>query len=147
MRLLKTLVLVLLNEVVQQSQSILSRHHKTESHFENLNSLCKSSVHLMESETARYWIYLPVVYRSSPRRCSIKKDVLKNFIKLTGKHLCIGFFCAFCEISKNTFFTEHLWATDSACNMDPAKHFWWKLLRCSVCLKLFSLKVSSKMFG
>ena len=54
MRLLKTLVLVLLNEVVQQSQSILSRHHKTESHFENLNSLCKSSVHLMESETARY---------------------------------------------------------------------------------------------
>ena len=103
MRLLKTLVLVLLNEVVQQSQSLLSQHHKKESHFENLNSLCKSSVHLMESETARYWIYLPVVYRSSPRRCSIKKDVLKNFIKFTGKHLCIGVFLC---ILRN--FEEHL---------------------------------------
>ena len=30
------------------------------------------------------------------------------------------FFCEFCEISKNTFFTEHLWATASEC----WQHFW-----------------------
>ena len=62
-------------------------------------------------------------------RCSVKKDVLRNFTKFTGKHLCqslffLSFFYVFfnkketlaqvfsselCEISKNTFFTEHIW--------------------------------------
>ena len=66
------------------------------------------------------------------QRCSIKIDVLKNFAKFTGKHLYQSLFfnkvadlrpvtllkkkalaqvfsCKFCEILKNTFFTEHLW--------------------------------------
>ena len=34
-----------------------------------------------------------------------------NFIK--KETLAQVFFCEFCEISKNTFFTEHLWATAS----------------------------------
>ena len=64
-----------------------------------------------------------------------KKGVLRNLVKFTGKHLCQSlfqiklqasglqlikketlaqvFFCEFCEISKNTFFTEHLRATAS----------------------------------
>ena len=41
------------------------------------------------------------------RRCSVKKDVLKNFTTFTGKHQV--FSCEFCEIFKNTFFIEHLW--------------------------------------
>ena len=59
--------------------------------------------------------------RSSHQRGSIKKDVLKNFVKFTGKRLCHGLFlnkvcnfikketlgqvfsCEFCEIFKNTF--------------------------------------------
>ena len=68
------------------------------------------------------------LYRSSHRRCSIKKDVFQNFTKFTGKHLCQSLFfdnvaglksvtllkrgsdtdvfsCEFCEIFKNTFFT------------------------------------------
>ena len=63
--------------------------------------------------------------RSSYQRCSIKKGVLRNFKKFTGKHLCQSSFliklqaeaqvfsCEFCNISKNTFFTEHLWTTAS----------------------------------
>ena len=66
------------------------------------------------------------------RRCSIKKVVLKNFAKFTEKHLCQSLFlikltcdfikketlaqvfsCQFCDIFKNTFFTEHLRATAS----------------------------------
>ena len=43
-----------------------------------------------------------------------KKGVLRHFAK---KHLCqrlfLMFSCEFCEISKNTFFTEHLWTNDS----------------------------------
>ena len=59
--------------------------------------------------------------RSNHRRCSLKKGVLKNFAKFTGKHLCQSLFfnkvaetlaqvfsCEFCEIFKNTFFIEHL---------------------------------------
>ena len=71
--------------------------------------------------------------RSSHRRCSIKKGVLRNFTKFTGKHLCRSLFFnkvvgwglqlywkgdfgtvfswKFCEISKNASFSEHLWAT------------------------------------
>ena len=56
--------------------------------------------------------------------CSVRKGVLRNFTKFIGKHLKASnfikkealaqvFSCEFCEISKNTFFTEHLWATAS----------------------------------
>ena len=63
-------------------------------------------------------------YRSSHQRCFMKKGVLRNFVKFTGKHLCQSLFfnketlaqvfsCEFYEISKKTFFTEHLWTTAS----------------------------------
>ena len=43
----------------------------------------------------------------------LKKDALaRNFIK--KETLAQVFSCEFCEISKNTFFTELLWATASA---------------------------------
>ena len=69
------------------------------------------------------------------QRCSVKKGVLENFANFTEKHLgqnlfsnklkaqaCIFikkgplvqvFSSGFCEIFKNTFFTEHLWTTAS----------------------------------
>ena len=71
-------------------------------------------------------------HKSSHQRCSMKKSVLRNFAKLTGKHLCQSlcqrpkacnfikkeiliqmFPCEFCKISENTFFREHLWTTAS----------------------------------
>ena len=74
--------------------------------------------HLFESELSEALV----------QRCSIKKCVLRNVTKFTGKHLYQShflnkvaglrpkekkslaqvFFCEFCEISKNTFFTENL---------------------------------------
>ena len=42
-------------------------------------------------------------FRSSHQRCFVKKGVPKNFAKFTE----------FSEISKNTFFIEHLWTTAS----------------------------------
>ena len=69
---------------------------------------------------------------------TVIKGVLRNFATFTGKHLCQSLFfyevaglrpqacnfiknetlaqlfsCEFYEIFKNTFFTEHLWSTDS----------------------------------
>ena len=74
-------------------------------------------------------------FRSSRPEVFCKKGVLRNLPKFTGKHLCRSLFfnkvvaeacnfikketlaqvfsCEFCEISKNTFFTEHLWGTAS----------------------------------
>ena len=64
-------------------------------------------------------------FRSNHRKCSIKKDVLRNFAKFTGKHVCLRpatlqkktlaqvFSCEFFEIFKNSFFTEQLWGTAS----------------------------------
>ena len=43
----------------------------------------------------------------------MKKGILRNFTKFTGKHLCHMFSSEFCGISKNTFVTEHLWTTAS----------------------------------
>ena len=51
-----------------------------------------------------------------------RKGVLRNFAKFTRKHLCHFikietlaqmFSCEFCETSKNTFLTEHVWPTVS----------------------------------
>ena len=77
------------------------------------------------------------IYRRSHQRCSVRKGVLRNLTKFTGKHPCQSLFfdkvaglrktpvpeclfclarvfsSEFCEISKNTFLTEHLWATAS----------------------------------
>ena len=59
----------------------------------------------------KVWNMLKVntIFRSSRPEVFCKKGVLKDFAKFTGKHLCQRlFFCEFCEISKNNFFTEHL---------------------------------------
>ena len=75
--------------------------------------------------------YFLSITTSSHLKCSMWKGVLRNFTTLTGKHLCQSLFfnkfaafikketlaqvfsCQCCEISKNTFFTEHLWTTAS----------------------------------
>ena len=56
-------------------------------------------------------ILLLLLIAAVTQTCSVKKNVLRNFAKFTGKHLCqslyrdsgVGVFCEFYEISKNTF--------------------------------------------
>ena len=73
----------------------------------------------------------------------LRKGVLRNFAKFTGKHLCHFikidtlaqvFSCEFCEISKNTIFTEHLRPTASliCSNLLDIR---WKLQRRSASLQ------------
>ena len=71
-------------------------------------------------------VVTPVHSRSSHQRCSIKKGVLRNFTKFTGKHLCKSLFfnkvaglrnrlwhryfpVNFVIFLRTPFFTEHLW--------------------------------------
>ena len=85
----------------------------------------------------------PYYFRSSHLRCSVKKGVLRNFIKFTGKHLCQRSFfnkvaglacnfikkeslaqvlpCEFFEISKNTFFYRTPPVAVSKCLTSSAK--------------------------
>ena len=69
-----------------------------------------------------------ILKKQPPEVFCKKKCSYRNITKFTGEHLCQSFFfnkvtgrgpleqvfsCEFCEISKKTFFTEHLWATAS----------------------------------
>ena len=77
-------------------------------------------------------LFINVTFRSSHQRCSIKKGVMRNYKIFTGKRLYQNLFlnkvfknfikketlvqvfsCGFCEISHNTFLTEHLRTTAS----------------------------------
>ena len=48
----------------------------------------RSSETLRSSRSAMYF----KIGRSSHRSCSVKRDVLRNFAKFAGKHLCKGLF-------------------------------------------------------
>ena len=108
------------------------------------------------------WIHLTYIYkaknqcRSSHRRCSMKKVVLKNFATFTRKHLCWSlflincrheqlqlywkktpthvFWCEYCEIFRNAYFGEHL---RSAAYADCS---------CRLILKLKNLKIRFILF-
>ena len=71
------------------------------------------------------YIWLNVYPQKQLPQVFCEKSVPRNFAKFIGKHLCQNIFfnkvakketlaqvssCEFCEISKNTIFTEHLWA-------------------------------------
>ena len=79
-------------------------------------------------------------WQKQPPKAFRKKRCSRNFTKFTGKHLCQNllfkrktlaqvFSCEFCEISKNTFFTEHLMATASYLTNKNIL-FLWKLCCC-----------------
>ena len=90
-----------------------------------VNSFCSSTFRSANSLVVEPFL------ESSLRRCSLRKSVLRNFTKFTGKQLCQSLFfnkvagLRFAtllkkrlwhisgEISKNIFFTEHLWETAS----------------------------------
>ena len=77
-----------------------------------------------------HFVELPPMFRSSRLEVFCNKDVLGNFAKFTGKHLCQSLFlnkvaglglqlylkketltqvlsCEFCKICKNTFFIDY----------------------------------------
>ena len=93
----------------------------------------------------RYWnlnIHVWHKTRSSRQRCSVRKGILRNFAKFTGKHLCQSlsfskretlaqvFSFEFCEISKNAFLTEHLWTTASV--KLKLRSVWWPFIKINI---------------
>ena len=48
-------------------------------------------------------------FRSSHQRCSVKKSVLRNFEKSTGKHLCQSLFLVKLQARSATLLKKRLW--------------------------------------
>ena len=103
--------------------SIVKKEYEYKLNNEGCNKPQPSTIH------GQFFLIMSTTSRSSHRRCSMKKSVLRNFAKFTGKHLCQSLFlnkvaglketvahvlsCEFCKISKNTFFEEYVWSTAS----------------------------------
>ena len=95
------------NSVIFRTKNVLS----TSFYNEKYMFACWNSA----SSLLLQYSYFPVNnesrYRCSHQRCSVKKRVLRNFSKFTGKHLCQSLF--FNKVAGATYFTEHLWTTAS----------------------------------
>ena len=50
----------------------------------------KTGIYCRDENTL--WFFTLLTFRSGHRRCSVRKVVLRNFVKFTGKHLCQSFF-------------------------------------------------------
>ena len=76
------------------------------------------------------------VDRSSHRRCSVKKGILRNFTKFTGKYLCQSlFFNKVAGLSPATLLKKRLWHRCFRVNFARftrtpflTEHPWWLLL-------------------
>ena len=62
----------------------------------------------------RFWWFLTNNHRSSHRRCSVRKGVLRNSAKFSGKHLCQSLF-----FNKVTFFKLTLLKKRVLCTCFP----------------------------
>ena len=62
------------------------------------------------------WRRVYNIYRTSHRKCSLKKGVYKNFANFTGKHLCWRSLFNKVAGLRDTYFEGHLQTTASTCN-------------------------------
>ena len=76
-------------------------------------------------------------YRTSHRRCSIKKGVLKNFTKFTGKHLCQSLF--FNKVAGLRQAVAGLRTPPGDCFCNWSKYKWniWKCVRFALVLSKY----------
>ena len=85
-------------------------------HFEEMHSI-KLLVPIL-ALNLRFFVFaffwwrrtLAKIFRSSRRMCSVKKGVLRNFAKFTGKHLCQSlFFNKVAGLGPATLLKKRLW--------------------------------------
>ena len=95
--------------------------------------------------------------RSSHRWCSVRKGILRNFAKFTGKHLCQSHFfkketleqvfpCEFCEICNNALFPEYLLTTASYAYVTIVIYSYSTYYCCKKCNQLLIRKKWNKYF-
>ena len=106
-----------------------------------------------------HFLILYFTYRSSHRRCSLTKRVLRNLAKFTGKHLCQSlFFNKVAGLRPATLLKKRLWHRCFPVNFTKflrttffIEHVWWLLLYISVndmyiVHQLTSLALATKLF-
>ena len=58
----------------------------------HLNLEVMNSMVLLDSQLMLQTLFKDVQYRSSHQKVTVEKGVLRNFMKFTGKQLCVSFF-------------------------------------------------------
>ena len=123
-------------DIIKQRMGNMSDFTRNSQYFENI--LTTFPIYRFTKTLEATWnddddtrVVLGKIYNSKkmnneqkqPPKVFYKKGVFRNLTKFLGKHLCQGLFfnkvaglrLQFCEISKNTFFTDHVWTTASKC--------------------------------
>ena len=143
------------NQIIQRNRdSILTRNISCVKRFEkkyDFNSGIKSSDYYASLNNTNWRKYQKQPLQKQPPEMFCKKGVLRNFSKFTRKHLCQKLFfnkvpivrhatlltkealaqlfsCEFFEISKKTFFTEHLRTTATTIWILPALRYLLKII-------------------
>ena len=99
--------------------------------------------------------YFPLKNTGSHQRCSIKKVLLK-ILQNSQENICArvcflrklqasGVFCEFCEIFKNTYFTEHLWWL--LLKEVMSNHFIFFFIFGQFCIKFFEASLLNHNLG
>ena len=88
-------------------------------------------------------------YIKAATRCSVRKGVLRNSAKFTGKYLCQTlYFNKFEDLRPETLFKRRLWHRRFPVNFAKflrtsflIEHIWW-LLRCQTYLRILDFKLN-----
>ena len=131
---------------------ITSRHWWIKLNFASILSVLWDWWYIILKLHNQHWpkVHLGTILRSSHDRCCIKQGVLKNFVKITGKHLCQSLLfnnvpglrpatllktrlwhrCfQFCRIFRSTFLTEQVWVSSYCSCMMELFCFFFKRLK------------------
>ena len=114
---------------------------------------CLKVISTVKLFSSQRWNYV-VTYRSSHQMCSVKKSVLRNFEKFTGKHLCQSIFFNKVaglspRLSPATLLKKRLWHRCFPVNFAkflrtpfyrilPDDYFLYLIMLCSIILIQFS---------
>ena len=98
----------------------------------------KNFLAVILTEIFTFWVHYPKIklHRTSHRKCSVKKGVIRNFTKFTGKYLCQRLFFNKIEgLRPATLFKKRLCHRCFPLNIVKflrtpfcIEHFWWLLL-------------------
>ena len=85
-------------------------------HIRELGQQLYPWIHIFGSSNRRYSekVFFEILQNSQENTSTTVSFLIKLQAFIKKETLAQVFSCEFCESSKNTFFTKHLWATDSA---------------------------------
>ena len=163
LQLFQKTLLMIISQIRHSKKKVHKHYHSAHLH---IRAHLSSQNIFFGKYNQTFWVVTSI--RSSQRRCSVRKGFLRNLAKFPRKTpvpeslflikfqvllatllkketLAQVFSCEFYEIPKNTFFTEHLWATAS--QLSPSRHAVFREYSLSVSISLAMFRASREHLG